>query len=457
VVDLSEGTSVEYVGGFAEFVVAREERLEAAASAAATQARKVAQTERFIERFRYKATKARQVQSRIKALDRLERIEIPDLPSLKMRFSFPEPRRSSRVVAELDGVAVGYEGIVVLGDVQAVIERGRKVALIGPNGAGKTTLVKLITGQLPALEGAVTLGTNVDLAHFEQHQADELDPARTVFQEFTRNVTERPGRNLRTVLGSFGFPGDAADRRVGDLSGGERTRLALAKVLADPVNLLVLDEPTNHLDLPSCDLLEDALRAYPGTLLLITHDRYLIREVADALIEVRDGRAVWHEGVDESLLSPRRLEPAGMGEHPKGASGARAPEAVRTSAAESTSAPQQPPAVPTSTRTRTAAKGSKGNKKSTERGSDDRSGTATLSNNAERELRKQLARAEKAWEKAEAEVADLERQLADPAVYDNREKVGELAALHADAKDAALSAMTEWESLTRRLERRARR
>ncbi|MBI2703824.1 MAG: ABC-F family ATP-binding cassette domain-containing protein [Actinobacteria bacterium] len=412
VVDLSEGTSVEYVGGFAEFVAAREERLEALVSAAAAQERRVAQTERFIERFRYKATKARQVQSRVKALERLERLEVPDVEALKVRFAFPEPRRSSRVVAELDDVTVGYDGTPVLAGVNAVIERGRKVALVGPNGAGKTTLVKLISGQLAPTRGTVTIGANVDLAFFEQHQADELDPAVTVFQEFQRGLIERPGRNLRTVLGSFGFPGDTADRRVGVLSGGERTRLALAKVLADPVNLLVLDEPTNHLDLPSCDLLEDALRAYPGTLLLITHDRYLIRETADAVVVVRGGEATWHDGVDERLLSPGIPTPA-------------------------CASPASLPAKPA----RSANNGATGA----------RVGTKGRSGGDDRELHKAVARIEKQWEKAEARIADLERQLADPTVYDDRDKVDDLAARHTQAKDEAVELMARWESATREL------
>ncbi|MGI9645474.1 MAG: ABC-F family ATP-binding cassette domain-containing protein, partial [Ilumatobacteraceae bacterium] len=324
VVELAEGTALEYVGGFAEFVVAREERLQRIEAAASRQARQVAKVEQFIDRFRYKATKARQVQSRIKTLEKLDRIKVPDRRELVARFAFPEPPRSSRTVAEFTDAAVGYDdGDIVVAGATFAVERGETVALVGPNGAGKTTLLKLILGELPASEGRAVLGNNVLVATFHQHQADEIDTTKTVIEAFSGGID--PGRrNLRTVLGSFGFPGDAADRHVRDLSGGERTRLALARTMIEPVNLLVLDEPTNHLDLPSCDVLEDALTAYPGTVLLVTHDRHLIRNVADALIEVRDGRAIRHEGVPDHVLTPADPEKVGSGRSTPGKGDPRA-------------------------------------------------------------------------------------------------------------------------------------
>ena len=411
ILELSGTRVTEYIGGFADFVVAREERLEAQRAAAAQQSRQVAHVEQFIERFRYKATKARQVQSRVKSLQKLDRIVVDEHESPASRFGFPKPRRSSRIVAELEDVTAGYDGDngdeIVLTDVTFTVERGGVLALVGPNGAGKTTLVKLLTGDLEPLSGRVSRGTNVDLSYFDQLQAEVLDEQRTVIDEFrTVPGVGTDGRNPRTYLASFGFRGDAVDRLVGDLSGGEQTRLALAKTLAVPVNLLILDEPTNHLDLPSCDVLEDALSAYPGTVVLITHDRHLIRSVADNLVEVRSGRAVWHTGVPDKVLYPAQVS--------------------------------SPPKAQAESGSSTRPKQNQGPRK--QRSKDPASG-----------LRKRLARAERDWEAAEAVVVAIQERLSDPDLYKNPEEAAAVVAEHEGAKDRAATLMSEWEKLSAQL------
>ncbi len=406
VVELAEGTALEYVGGFAEFVVAREERLQRIEAAAARQAKEVARVEQFVDRFRYKATKARQVQSRIKTLEKLEMIKVPDRKELVAKFQFPEPPRSSRVVAEFDHATIGYGDIPVVSDVTLAVERGQTVALVGPNGAGKTTLLRLILGELTASSGNAQLGNNVKVAMFHQHQADELDLDKTAIAAFSGGI-DAGKRNLRTILGSFGFPGDAADRMVRDLSGGERTRLALARTMIEPVNLLVLDEPTNHLDLPSCDVLEDALSAYPGTVLLVTHDRHLIRSVSDAVIDVRDGHATWYDGVPEDVLTP--------------------PDPSKVAKASSGLAKT---ADPRTEKRREGAKARQGFN----------------------DLRKKVQKLERELEKAEGAVASLQAQLADPDIYDRPEEVHRLATEHEAAKEKAARLMDEWTSAAERIE-----
>jgi len=276
-----------YPGNYEDYLAARAAEEEQLAAKAERQQKRRAQTLAFIERFRAKATKARQVQSRIRQLDKEEQIEVRE-ERATVRFRFPPAPRSGREVARLAGVSKSYGDRPVYRDLSAQVLRGERIAVIGLNGAGKTTLLRLLAGELAPDAGTVQLGHNVRLGYFAQHHTDQLDPSRTVLEEVAQLVPDQPQSWVRGVLGAFLFSGDDVDKRIAVLSGGERARVALARLLVVPSNFLLMDEPTNHLDLDSSEALIEALTGYEGTLLFVSHNRSFVNGLATHVWEVKD-------------------------------------------------------------------------------------------------------------------------------------------------------------------------
>ncbi len=277
-----------YAGNFSFYLQDKESRLELLLNTYENQKGEIARTERFIERFRYKSTKARQVQSRIKQLEKLERVELPG-STAEIHLHLPEAPRSGRIVMEVKKLGHSYGENRVFSNLSFLLERGEKVALLGVNGAGKTTLLKILANEENPVEGSVLFGHNVFPSYYAQIVAEQFDLRNTVLKEMLREDTGHDETFLRTVLGSFLFTGDSVYKKVSVLSGGEKSRLALAKILLRPSNLLLLDEPTNHLDMASKDILLEALQDYAGTILFIAHDRYFMDQLAQRVLELKDG------------------------------------------------------------------------------------------------------------------------------------------------------------------------
>jgi ATP-binding cassette subfamily F protein 3 len=302
-----------YTGGFTRYEQLKDERRTQLTAAYENQRARIEQLEAFINRFRYQATKAKQVQSRIKELERIERIEIP--PEEKtIHFSFPQPKPSGRIVAEFKGVAKSYDGHGVFSGVDFIVERGDRVALVGINGAGKSTLIKILAGAEPLTAGEYILGHNAQPDYFAQDQYKELDPNAKMIDDMGIVAPRATNTELRTILGSFLFSEDDVFKTIGVLSGGERNRYALARMLMMPSNFLLLDEPTNHLDMRAKDVLLTALQAYTGTVVFVSHDRYFIDKLATRIFEVEDGRVHVFPGNYEDYLWRKSGGPSQVGQ-----------------------------------------------------------------------------------------------------------------------------------------------
>jgi len=285
-----------YRGNYDDYLAQKAAREEQQWAAYKNQQREIAELQRFIDRFRAKASKASQAQDRIKQLARMERIEAPERDEATVHFSLPQPKRGGQRVITLEGVRQSYGSHLVYGDLNLEVERGQRTVLVGPNGAGKSTLLKILAGMLPLDAGTVTPGHNLSIGYFAQHRTEMLDVKRTVLAEAMETHTPVPEQTVRTILGSFLFRGDDVFKPVGVLSGGEKSRLALVKLLLNPPNFLLLDEPTTHLDMPSIDALIGALRQYEGTLFFVSHDVHFIRALASSVLHISAGKLTPYAG-----------------------------------------------------------------------------------------------------------------------------------------------------------------
>ncbi len=304
IVETERGVSTTYLGNYSSYLEQKAFNRDAQLSAYERQQKEIEKQQQFIDRFRYNAHRSSQAQSREKQLDKIDRIEAPISDLKTLRFRFPPAPRSGREVVTIKELTHMYDEKILFLGVDLLIERGDRIAFLGPNGTGKSTLLRLMMGMEQPTEGTVTLGKhNVLPAYFEQNQAEALDLSKTVMDTIHDEVPEWTNEEVRTLLGSFLFSGDTVFKPVSALSGGEKARLALAKMLLQPANLLILDEPTNHLDIPAKEMLEEALQNYEGTVLLVSHDRYFISRVANKIVEIRDGELRAYQGDYHYYLS----------------------------------------------------------------------------------------------------------------------------------------------------------
>lgn len=296
IVEIRQSQLISYRGNYEEYLTQRAAKEEQLLAAYKNQQKEIAHLMEFVDRFRAKNSKAAQAQSKLKQIERMDKIEAPDNVDRKINFSFPQPQRSGLKVITLEGVHHAYGENVVYQGVDYKAERDQRVVLVGPNGAGKSTLLKLLAGVLPLQGGTRDLGHNVKAGYYSQYRVEMLQPERTVLEEALDTPQRITEQFVRTVLGCFLFRGDDVFKRVGVLSGGEKSRLALVKLLLDPPNLLLMDEPTTHLDMPSIDALVDALKQFAGTLIFISHDVYFIRALANQVVHVNAGKLTTYSG-----------------------------------------------------------------------------------------------------------------------------------------------------------------
>ena len=307
-IELSLGKVYDYKVPYSKFVELRAERRQQQMAAYENQQRMIEKTEEFIEKFRYKPTKSNQVQSRIKQLEKIDRIEVDEEDLSRLNIKFPPAPRSGQIVAEVKGVGKAFGSKRIFSDAEFTIERGQKIALVGRNGEGKTTFARLLNGELEPTEGTIKLGANVNIGYYAQNQDDLMDGEFTVFDTLDRVAVGDIRTRLRDILGAFLFRGEDIDKKVKVLSGGERSRLAMARLMLEPYNLLILDEPTNHMDMRSKDILKNALQKYDGTVVVVSHDREFLDGLVDRIYEFRDGGVREYLGDIWYFLEKRKVE-----------------------------------------------------------------------------------------------------------------------------------------------------
>ncbi len=412
-------TIADYHCSYSRYLIQREERVSALREAKRIQDEEVEKIEDFIRRFRYQANKASLVQSRIKQLEKVERIVIP--PERKrIRFHFPEAPKSGKIVMELKGLTKAYDSHVVLNRVDLVIEKGERVALVGHNGAGKSTLMSVLAGAA-FQSGECILGHNVSMDYFAQDQASVLDASRSAWDELYADAPYDMVPRLRDILGAFLFSGDDINKKVGVLSGGERNRLALAKMLLRPSNLLLMDEPTNHLDLFSKEVLLDALRSFDGTVVFVSHDRYFVNGLATRVVEVEDGRLTDYYGDYEYYLEKK-----------EGIQRAASPESNQTTKSESRVASSDPAPLPVFEKAERIR---------------DREEQKRLKREEEKR-QKQMVEVEKQISLTESTIARLEEDMAQPGFFDDAERGKEAGERHTALNEKLGGMYREWEDLS---------
>jgi ATP-binding cassette, subfamily F, member 3 len=439
-------TLTDYHGNYTDYLRVREERMERLRQQKRDQDEELARMKAFIDRFRYQATKAAQVQSRIKMLEKIVPIEIP--PERKrVRFHFPDCAKSGRMVLELKGVAKAYGTQRVFSDVNLHLERGDRIALIGPNGAGKSTLMRMLSGVEAPDTGARTEGHQVVMQYFAQDEATRLDPTQTVYQTLAGNAPIHMVPHVRNILGGFLFSGDDVDKPVRVLSGGERTRLAVARMLLRPSNTLLLDEPTNHLDLDSKDVLLEALEDFGGTLIFVSHDRYFVDKLASKVIEIGDGHALIYPGNYEEWLWSKKqretetAESRDSGGGPRGSkpAGQSAPKPAHVSEARRANTK---PSIATSPSPEPRAPNPESYDQRKQREAE------------ERKLKKAADSQRRRIEELEARIADrenaikeIEASMSAPGFYDDRDAAQPLIDRHQSLMWEVGDLMNQWEAL----------